>query len=82
MSPAPLAIFSDSQSFIESVVAGLGIAQTYDKALSVPIKNGKLVELFPETAIPGSPVSALIPSGRVMPAKTKVFIEFLKEQLD
>ena len=82
MSPAPLAIFSDGRSFIDSVIAGLGIAQTYDKALSLPMKNGDLVELLPETAIPGAPVSALIPSGRVMPAKTKVFIEFLKEQLN
>ncbi|WDE06183.1 LysR family transcriptional regulator [Thalassomonas viridans] len=82
MSPSPLAIFSDGRSFIDSVIAGLGIAQTYDKALALPMRKGELVELLPETAIPGSPVSALIPSGRAMPAKTKVFIEFLKKQLE
>lgn len=81
MTPSPLAVFSDGRSFIESVISGLGIAQTYDKALNSAIKNGELVELFPESAIPGPPVNALIPSGRAMPAKTKAFIEFLKEQL-
>ena len=82
MTPPPLAIFSDGRSFIDSVIAGLGIAQTYDKALSLPMKNGDLVELLPDTAVPGAPVNALIPSGRVMPAKTKAFIEFLKKQLN
>lgn len=81
ITPTPVAIFNDGRSFVDSVVSGLGIAQTYDKAVSIALENGELVELFPETSIAGAPVNALIPSGRVMPAKTKVFIEFLKEKL-
>ncbi|MEM9102652.1 MAG: LysR family transcriptional regulator [Pseudomonadota bacterium] len=81
MSPSPLAVFSDGRSFIEAVIAGLGIAQFYDKAIYSAIRDGELIELFPESAMPGPPVNALIPSGRVMPAKTKVFIEFLQSQL-
>lgn len=82
MSPSPLAIFSDARSFIDAIISGMGIAQTYDKAVIAAIKRGELVELLPETSIPGAPINALIPSGRIMPAKTKVFIEFLKKQLD
>lgn len=81
MSPTPVAIFNDGRSFIESAISGLGIAQMYDKAISVALENGEVIELFPEMAIPGAPVNALIPSGRIMPAKTKVFIEFLKKKL-
>ena len=81
MSPTPLAIFSDGRSFIDSVIAGLGIAQLYDKALALPMREGELVEILPEMSTAGFPVNALIPSGRIMPAKTKVFIDFLKQQL-
>ncbi|MEM0912459.1 MAG: substrate binding domain-containing protein, partial [Pseudomonadota bacterium] len=81
MSPNPVAIFNDGRSFIDSIISGLGIAQIYDKSVSVALEKGELVELFPEHARPGAPVNALIPSGRVMPAKTKVFIEFLKQKL-
>lgn len=81
MTPSTLAIFNDGRSFVDAAVSGLGIAQTYDKAVNLPLKKGELIELLPETASPGSPVSAMIPSGRVMPAKTKVFIEFLKSLL-
>ncbi|WP_413661990.1 LysR family transcriptional regulator [Microbulbifer sp. ANSA003] len=80
-SPSPLAIFRDGRTLIDAVVAGMGIAQVYDKALGFSVQNSEVVELFPEKAVPGPPVSALIPSGRAMPAKTRVFIEFLKKEL-
>ncbi|WP_444893921.1 LysR family transcriptional regulator [Microbulbifer sp. TRSA001] len=80
-SPSPLAIFRDGRTLIDAVVAGMGIAQVYDKALGFSVQNSEVVELFPEKAVPGPPVSALIPSGRAMLAKTRVFIEFLKKEL-
>ncbi|WP_444908256.1 LysR family transcriptional regulator [Microbulbifer sp. SSSA008] len=80
-SPSPLAIFRDGRTLIDAVVAGMGIAQVYDKALGFSVQNSEVVELFPEKVVPGPPVSALIPSGRAMPAKTRVFIEFLKKEL-
>jgi len=81
LSPAPLAIFGDGRTLVDAVVSGLGVGQVYDKALGPSMKNGELVELFPDKALTGPPINALIPSGRVMPAKTKVFIEFLKQKL-
>lgn len=82
LTPNPLAILSDGRSFVDAVIAGMGIAQVYDIALGSTIQQGQVVELFPEYAVPGPPINALIPSGRVMPAKTKVFIEFLKAQFN
>ncbi|MFD2166362.1 LysR family transcriptional regulator [Thalassotalea euphylliae] len=82
MSPNPLALFNDGRTLVDAVVSGLGIGQLYDKALGSLLKTGELIELFPESAVKGPPINALIPSGRVMPAKTKVFIEFLKNHFN
>ncbi|WP_444931024.1 LysR family transcriptional regulator [Microbulbifer sp. SSSA002] len=81
LSPSPLAIFRDGRTLVDAVMAGMGIAQVYDTALGSAIQNGEVVELFPEKVIPGPPISALIPSGRVMPAKTRAFIKFLQSEL-
>ncbi|WP_086930750.1 LysR family transcriptional regulator [Agarilytica rhodophyticola] len=82
ITPNALAILSDGRSFVDAVIAGMGIAQVYDVALGSTIQQGQVIELLPEYAMPGPPINALIPSGRVMPAKTKVFIEFLKTQFN
>ena len=81
ISPSPLAVFNDGRTMVDAAISGLGIAQVYDKALGTAIADGDLVELFPEKATLGPPVNGLIPSGRAMPAKTKVFVDFLKKQL-
>lgn len=78
LSLPPLATFSDGRTLVDATVSGLGIAQIYDKALGTLVQDGKLVSLFPELVPPGPPVNALIPSGRAMPAKTRVFIDFLR----
>ncbi len=80
ITPNPLAILSDGRSFVDAVIAGMGIAQVYDVALGEMLREGSVVELFPELAAVGPPINALIPSGRAMPAKTKVFLGFLKTQ--
>lgn len=80
ITPNPLAILSDGRSFVDAVIAGMGIAQVYDVALGATLKEGSVVELFPKLAAYGPPINALILSGRVMPAKTRVFLEFLKTQ--
>ena len=82
MLPDPIAIFHDGRTLVDAISSGLGIGQVYDKAVDKNTINGELVELLPNTATEGPPINALIPSGRVMPAKTKVFIEFLKQQLN
>ncbi len=81
VTPTPLALFNDGRTLIDAIESGLGIGQVYDKALGRLIGSEEIVELFPDMAIQGPPINALIPSGRVMPAKTKVFLEFLQQQL-
>lgn len=81
ISPNPLVLFNDGRTLVDAIASGLGIGQVYDKALGTLIDRGELIELFPDHSISGPPINALIPSGRIMPAKTKVFIEFLQQQL-
>ena len=75
----PLAVFHDGRSFIDAIASGLGVAQTYDKPVQDLIDNNHLVEILPEFSLEGPPVNALIPSGHLMPKKTRVFVEFLEE---
>lgn len=79
MSPPPVAVYGDGRSLVDAAISGQGIAQIYDKALGKSLNTGELIELFPETSVVGPPVHALISSGRMVPAKTRVFIDFLME---
>lgn len=79
ISPSPLAVFSDGRTLVDAAISGLGVAQIYDKALGSSIRNGELVEVLSDKAPSGPPVNALIPSGRAIPLKIQVFLEFLTE---
>ena len=69
----PIALFHDARSFIDSVANGIGVAQLYDKAVKDLLENRSLVEILPEYSMMEFPVNAIIPSGRLMPKKTRVF---------
>lgn len=75
----PTALFHDGNSFISAVVNGIGIGQVYDKVVQDLLDDNSLVEIFPEYGIVESPVNAIVPSGRLMPKKTRVFVNFLQE---
>lgn len=58
--------------------AGIGIL---DCALSKPmVESGTLVRVLPDWCMPAVPLHLITPS-RMMPAKTRVFVEFLKTRL-
>jgi DNA-binding transcriptional LysR family regulator len=76
--PKQAAIFSDGRAMVDAAVNGIGIAQIYDKSAIQALHTGALIELLPEYASIAQPMHALIPAGRIMPPKTKVFVEFLQ----
>ena len=76
--PKAAAILTDGRAMVDATINGVGIAQLYDKAISQPLEYGRLVQLPCDAAPDGPPMHALIPAGRVMPPKTRVFIEFLQ----
>ena len=62
-------------------LAGVGIARV--KAIGVEqfIQQGALVELLPEWSGESYPLYALYPSRRLLPAKVRAFIDFIKSRV-
>jgi len=77
LSPTPVLTLADGQALIDAAVCGLGIVQLYDKPAHAALAGGSLVQILPALASDGPPVHALIPAGRTMPAKTRVFLDHL-----
>ncbi|WP_256077251.1 LysR family transcriptional regulator [Massilia sp. YIM B04103] len=58
--------------------AGLGIATCTDRFASALVKTGELVRVLPEWAFPSVTGWAVFPGRRLMPAKTRAFLDMLE----
>ena len=65
----------------ELVVKGLGIAMLVEELYESDIESGRAVRVLPAWSHQTSPISAVVPD-RALPAKTRVFIEYLIESFD
>jgi DNA-binding transcriptional LysR family regulator len=59
--------------------AGLGIAQFPRYHLTDALAKGRLKEILPSTPPPSLPVTVLYPPQRQMPARLRVFVDWLAE---
>jgi DNA-binding transcriptional LysR family regulator len=65
----------------EAQLSGLGLAMRSTWAISEELKSGRLVVVLPEyRESPGVAVYAVYPSRQFLPAKLKLFIDFLAQQ--
>jgi DNA-binding transcriptional LysR family regulator len=76
----PRLIFSDPEAIAEAARLGLGVA-----LLPMPfafgfIESGELVRLLPGWYSDAGPLSLYYPSRRMLPAKTRVFVDFIVER--
>jgi DNA-binding transcriptional LysR family regulator len=78
MPPASL-ITSDGRAFVDAAIAGLGIAQIFDRVAEPHVTAGELEHVLPQADVEGMPIHALIPAGRRMPPKTRVVLDSLVE---
>jgi DNA-binding transcriptional LysR family regulator len=78
MPPASL-ITGDGRAFIDAAIAGLGIAQIFDRVAEPHVNAGELEHVLPQADVEGPPIHALIPAGRRMPPKTRVVLDSLVE---
>jgi DNA-binding transcriptional LysR family regulator len=78
IAPASL-ITSDGRAFIDAAIAGLGIAQIFDRVAEPHVTAGELEHVLPQADVDGPPIHALIPAGRRMPPKTRVVLDTLVE---
>ena len=81
LSPTPTLALADGQALLEATVAGLGIAQIYDRVAKPHVDKGNLVHILPAADVPGPPVHALIPLGQKMPSKTRAVLNHIADHL-
>ncbi len=72
-------ITGDGRAFIDSAIAGMGIAQAFDRVAAAHVEAGELEHVLPRADVDGPPIHALIPAGRRMPPKTCVVLDYLVE---
>ena len=71
---------NDGEVLTRWAIAGEGLAWRSAWEVSEEIKRGRLVSVLDEFAFPGNNIYAVYPERRLLPAKVKFFIEFLKKQ--
>jgi len=63
-----------------AAVQGIGIALEPDFIVGSELKSGKLVPVLESFEAPASPIYAVYPSRRFLPAKVRAFVDFLVER--
>jgi len=76
----PRLIFSDPEAIAEAARMGLGVALVPMPFAFADIQSGALVRLLPGWYSDAGPLSLYYPSRRLLPAKTKVFVDFIVER--
>ncbi len=73
----PNMIHSDSLGAFETVKNGFGIMQFFDYAVDANIQSGHVIELFPEHRPAKKDIHLVYPSSRYVPAKVRLFMDYL-----
>lgn len=66
----------------DAVIRGMGVAVMLDMSVFDDIKIGRLVELFPDKALPASQMSLVYQNGHQLSEKKRVFKAFIKENFN
>lgn len=72
---------NNSEALHEALLAGLGICQMPTFIVSNALKAGKLVALMPAYKLPKHAIYAVFSERKHLPAKVRVFLDFLQERL-
>lgn len=70
---------NDGEVLTRWAIAGEGLAWRSAWEVSEEIKRGRLSSVLDEFAFPGNNIYAVYPERRLLPAKVKLFIEFLRK---
>jgi DNA-binding transcriptional LysR family regulator len=76
----PRLIFSDPEAIAQAARLGLGVALLPMPFAFALIESGELVRLLPGWYSDAGPLSLYYPSRRMLPAKTRVFVDFVLER--
>jgi len=70
---------NDGEVLTRWAISGEGLAWRSAWEVSEEVKRGRLVTVLDEYAFPGNNIYAVYPERRLLPAKVKFFIEFLRK---
>ena len=73
-------IFSDPEAIAQAARLGLGVALLPMPFAFASIASGELVRLLPGWYSDAGPLSVYYPSRRMLPAKTRAFVDFVSER--
>jgi DNA-binding transcriptional LysR family regulator len=75
-------VTDNAEAALVAAIAGLGVVLAADWLAGPALRSGKLVEVLPGWTVKGDGgVYAVMPPGRLVPAKTRAFVEFLSTSL-
>lgn len=69
--------FTDGEAIVQFAELGLGIAQLPDYMVNASLSKGYLVELMPEFRAQRTPIYAVMPASRMIPARVRVLLDAL-----
>jgi DNA-binding transcriptional LysR family regulator len=76
--PEPRALINDGEGMVAAAVMGLGLAQVPDYMASDELARGDLVEVLRAHRPAAMPISAVMPSSRLMPPRVRLLLEALQ----
>ncbi|MBI3382076.1 MAG: LysR family transcriptional regulator [Aquabacterium sp.] len=80
--PEPRAMVNDGEGMVAAAVGGLGLAQIPDYMARDELACGQLVEVLPACRPAPMPVSAVMPSSRLMPPRVRLALDALQALRD
>jgi DNA-binding transcriptional LysR family regulator len=78
---APVLQSVSTELLLRAAVDGAGVAVTSRLLAEEHLGRGELVHILPEWIFSRYTIYAALPSGRMLPARTKVFLDFLSKQV-
>jgi LysR family transcriptional regulator for bpeEF and oprC len=82
MHPAHGVQVSDTDALGAAVLLGMGVCQLPDYVVQDDVARGRLVSLLPACQPAPMPISAVVPSGRLLPPRVRVLLEALQSLRD
>ncbi|WP_298235365.1 LysR family transcriptional regulator [uncultured Azohydromonas sp.] len=75
--PQVVARTNDGEGMVEAARLGLGLCQVPDYMAAAALARGELVELLPHCRPEPLPISAVVPGGRLLPARVRAALDAL-----
>lgn len=72
--------FSNAEACVSAAIAGLGVTRVPDFIAAPAIRDGALTQLFALMTPQQVPIMAITPSGRHMPARVRLLVDFLRDR--